>query len=41
MSYGRRKVNPRKDKAVFKRTANKIHKLNIPGVQNRRGGTSL
>lgn len=34
-------MNPRKDKRVFKKTASKIHKLNLPGYNNRRGGTCL
>lgn len=37
----RTRVNPRRDKRVFKRTASRTHKLNIPGHQNRRGGTCL
>ena len=35
------KMRPGRDKAVFRRTANKIHKLNLPGKLNRRGGTCL
>ena len=40
MSRGKR-MKPRIDKKVFRRTANKIHKLNLPGYNNRRGGTCL
>lgn len=40
MSRGKR-MRPGRDKKVFARTANKIHKLNLPGYQNRRGGTCL
>ena len=40
MARGKR-MRPGRDKAVFRRTANKIQKLNLPGVQNRRGGTCL
>lgn len=35
------RVNPARDKRIFKRTAAKVHKLNLPGFQNRRGGTCL
>lgn len=37
----RRRVNPKKDKRIFKKTASKIHRLNLPGQTNRRGGTCL
>lgn len=35
------KMRAGRDKKVFARTANKIHKLNLPGYQNRRGGPCL
>ena len=35
------KMRPGKDKRIFKKTANRVHKLNLPGYQNRRGGTCL
>ena len=34
-------VRPRKDKAIFKRTAVRTHKKNLPGHNNLRGGTCL
>ena len=40
MARGKR-MSPGRDKKVFRKTANKIHKLNLPGYQNRRGGTCL
>ena len=40
MSRGKR-MSPRRDKRIFRKTAMKTHKLNIPGVCNRRGGTDL
>lgn len=40
MARGKR-MSPGRDKKVFRRTANKIHKLNLPGATNRRGGTCL
>lgn len=36
-----RRVNVRSDRRIFKRTANKVHKLNLSGYSNRRGGTCL
>lgn len=36
-----RRVNPARDKKVFRKTAMKVHKLNLPGYSNRRGGTCL
>lgn len=38
---GRKSVNPHKDKRIFRRTASRTNKLNLPGHQNRRGGTCL
>ena len=40
MARGKR-MNARKDKAFFKKNASRVHKLNLPGMQNRRGGTCL
>lgn len=34
-------VRPRKDKAIFKRTAVRTHKKNLPGHNLTRGGTCL
>lgn len=41
MARGRRRVNPRRDKKVFRKTAGRMSALNLPGHQNRRGGTCL
>jgi len=40
MARGKR-MNAGRDKKVFRRTASRVHKLNLPGYQNRRGGTCL
>lgn len=40
MARGKR-VNPARDKRIFRRTAAKVHKLNLPGYSNRRGGPCL
>lgn len=37
----RMKMRPRRDKAVFRRTAAKTHKKNLPGHNLARGGTCL
>lgn len=37
----RMRVRPRKDKAIFKRTAARTHKKNLPGHNLPRGGQSL
>ena len=37
----RSRVRPRKDKAIFKRTAVRTHVKNLPGHNLPRGGQSL
>ena len=37
----RMKVRPRKDKAIFRKTAARTHKKNLPGHDLTRGGTRL
>lgn len=37
----RKRVNPRRDKRIFRKTAGRGSVLNLPGHQNRRGGTCL
>lgn len=37
----RSRVRPRKDKAIFKRTAVRTHKKNLPGHDLQRGGNCL
>ena len=37
----RSRVRPSKDKAIFKRTAVRTHKKNLPGHDLTRGGTRL
>lgn len=37
----RMKMRPRKDKAIFKRTAVRTHKKNLPGHNLSRGGENL
>lgn len=37
----RSRVRPRKDARIFKRTAVRTHKKNLPGHDMTRGGTSL
>ena len=33
----RSRVNPRKDKRIFKKTANRVHKANLPSPAMRGG----
>lgn len=37
----RSRVRPRKDKAIFKKTAARTHVKNLPGHNLKRGGTCL
>lgn len=41
MSKGRVRVNPRVDKRIFKRTANRTKARNLPGKMISRGGQML
>lgn len=38
---GRKRVNPRKDKRIFSKTASRTNARNLPGHLTRRGGTCL
>lgn len=41
MSRSRSRVKPRKDKAIFRKTAVRTHVKNLPGHNLTRGGTCL